>query len=56
MHDTLIPTDGIHGVWRELKDAVEYEGAALKKDVTPVPPIIFYDVVRLGFHPEVECD
>jgi hypothetical protein len=51
-----VQTDRIHRVWRHLKDAVEYEGATLEEDVTPVPPVILYDVVCLDFYPEVECD
>jgi hypothetical protein len=43
-------------MWRKFKNAVEYEGTALEEDIAPVPPVVFYDVVRFGFYPEVECD
>lgn len=51
-----VQTDRIHGMWRKFKNAVEYEGTALEEDIAPVPPVVFYDVVRFGFYPEVECD
>ena len=39
---------------RKLKDTIEREPAALEEHVSPVPPIILDDVVRLGLHPQVE--
>lgn len=50
------PTNGVHGVRRQLKDTIKYESAALEEDVAPVPPIVFYDIVRLRFDPEIESD
>lgn len=41
---------------RQLENPIEHEVAPLEETVAPVPPIIFHDVVRFGFHPEVERD
>ena len=41
---------------RELEYAVEYERTALEEDVAPVPAIVFHDVMRLGFDPQVESN
>lgn len=38
----------------ELKDTVEDEGSSLVEHISPVPTVVFHDVVRFGFHPQVE--
>ena len=43
-------------MWRKLKHAVKYKCAPLEEDIAPIPPIVFYDVVRFCFDPEVERD
>ena len=40
----------------ELEDAIEYEGPALEKYVTPVPAIVLDDIVSLSLYPQVEPD
>lgn len=40
----------------QLEDTVEDESAALEKHITPVPAVVFHDMVSLGLDPEVECD
>lgn len=40
----------------ELEHTIEHEGATLEKDVTPVPAIIFDDIVSLSLYPQVEPD
>ena len=39
---------------RQLENAIECQPAALKENVSPVPPIILDDLVGLGFDPQVE--
>lgn len=40
----------------KLEDTVKYEVSPLEKDIAPVPSVIFHDIMRFSFHPEVECD
>lgn len=47
-------TNGVHGVRRQLKDTIEHESTTLKEHVSPIPAIIFYDVMSLSFDPKVE--
>lgn len=39
---------------RKLEDAVEDKGTTLKKDVSPIPAVIFDNMVRFGLDPQVE--
>lgn len=49
-------SNAVHGVGRHFEYPVKDEGAALEKDVSPVPAVIFDDVVGFGLDPEVKCD
>jgi len=49
-------TNRVHGVRSELEHAIEHEGTTLEKYVTPVPAIIFDDIVSLSLYPQVEPD
>lgn len=49
-------TNRIHRMRRQLENPVEHQIAPLEETVAPVPPVIFDDVVRFGFYPEVEGD
>lgn len=40
----------------QLEDTVEDESAALEEHITPVPTIVFHDMMGLSFDPEIECD
>ena len=40
----------------ELEYAIEHEGTTLEKYVTPVPTIVFNDIVSLSLYPQVEPD
>lgn len=40
----------------KLEHAIEYESTTLKKYVTPVPTIIFDDIMGLGLYPQIEPD
>ena len=48
--------EDVHGMRRELEDAVKDEVASLEEDVAPVPAVVFDDMVRLRLDPEVERD
>lgn len=49
-------TNRIHRMRRQLENPIEHQIPPLKETVAPVPAIIFDDVVRFGFDPEVEGD
>ena len=40
----------------KLEDAIEYKSTTLEKHVTPVPAIVFDNIVSLGLYPQVEPD
>ena len=40
----------------KFKDAIEDEGPTLEEDITPVPTVIFDDVMSFCFYPDVEND
>ena len=40
----------------ELEHTIEYESATLEKYVTPVPTIVFDDIVSFSLYPQVEPD
>ena len=48
--------EDVHGMRRELEDAVKDERTTLKEDVAPVPAVVLDDIVSLGLDPKVECD
>ena len=40
----------------KLKNTIKDQIAALEEYVTPIPAVIFYDVVRLRLDPEIKYD
>ena len=40
----------------KLEHAIEYESTTLEKHVTPIPTIVFDDIVSLSLHPQIEPD
>jgi len=40
----------------ELEHTIEHESATLEEYVTPVPTIVFNDIVSLSLYPQVEPD
>ena len=52
----LLPTNRVHGMRSKLEHAIEYEGTTLKKYVTPVPTIVFDDIMGLSLYPQIEPD
>lgn len=49
-------TNRVHGVRSELEHAIEYKSTTLEKHITPVPTIVFDDVVSLSLNPQVKPD
>jgi len=43
-------------VWSELEHTIKHESATLEKHVTPVPAIVFDNIVSLSLYPQVEPD
>jgi len=41
---------------REFEHAVKYKIAALKEHISPIPSVIFDDVMSLGLYPKVKPD
>ena len=42
-------------MWRKFEDTIENKSTTLEKHVTPVPTIVFDDVMGFSFNPQIEA-
>lgn len=52
----IMHTDGVHWVWCQFEDAIEDKVSSLKETVSPIPAVVFHNVMGLGLNPEVESN